>query len=333
MPVVIKRCVQFLFKYSLETMGLFRVSANHIKLNEMYLLFKRGGDLELDLDNADDHLVSGLLKMYFRKLSSPFIPAEHHLGLIVLGELERKEIIPVLKDLLLSFLKPVQLQILKHLFSMLHAVYEKSYLNLMGSENLAIVWTPTLFHSSNEAHKIVELMIEAHDQIFGTIDIEQFKSNNIGLMKTAKRNTSSGIAHSSMKKRKSIKLLKKHKHRDSILEESSDDNEYGKKIMRRKSHEIDVNTGKSRKSEDKLKRKLKKRRSERPPVASDVTFEVPDVRISPPSRTLKRSKTQPKEDEVSASSSETDIFARTPSGKLKPEAKRKKYGRSSKREH
>jgi len=152
-------------------MGIFRISADNNKLEKFLKVFQKGETVDmLNEPGVDCHLTAALLKAYFRTLSEPIFPKEHHSTLLSVNDIDdNNEQINTIKEIIKTHVKQEDLNCLTHLFNLLNEVSKKSDQNLMPSNNIATCWSPTLFHSGNEAKDIVMLMIENCESIFGQL--------------------------------------------------------------------------------------------------------------------------------------------------------------------
>ena len=72
-PPIVKKCVEFLSTPEhLETMGIFRRSANVTEVKESQAKVNRGDDIIFD-EQTDVHLAAVLLKAFFRELPEPLL--------------------------------------------------------------------------------------------------------------------------------------------------------------------------------------------------------------------------------------------------------------------
>ena len=72
-PPIVKKCVEFLSTPEhLETLGIFRRSANVAEVKATQAKINAGEDITFD-DHTDVHLVAVLLKAFFRELPEPLL--------------------------------------------------------------------------------------------------------------------------------------------------------------------------------------------------------------------------------------------------------------------
>ncbi|KAF9926515.1 hypothetical protein FBU30_003918 [Linnemannia zychae] len=78
-PAVISRCIEYLDIMGVEEVGLYRVPGSTSNVARLKMMFDHGNDYDfLQKGNApqNPHDVATLLKLYFRELPSPVIPAD-----------------------------------------------------------------------------------------------------------------------------------------------------------------------------------------------------------------------------------------------------------------
>ncbi|CAG8496702.1 649_t:CDS:2 [Diversispora eburnea] len=74
LPTVIVRCIEFLDKYGLDEIGIYRIPGSVLTVSRIRSIFDYGADLNfLQSSTEDPHAVATLLKMYFRELPEPIL--------------------------------------------------------------------------------------------------------------------------------------------------------------------------------------------------------------------------------------------------------------------
>ncbi|RHZ51233.1 hypothetical protein Glove_481g89 [Diversispora epigaea] len=74
LPTVIVRCIEFLDKYGLDEIGIYRIPGSVLTVSRIRGIFDSGADLNfLQSSTEDPHAVATLLKMYFRELPEPIL--------------------------------------------------------------------------------------------------------------------------------------------------------------------------------------------------------------------------------------------------------------------
>ncbi|XP_073851511.1 rho GTPase-activating protein 11A isoform X3 [Macaca fascicularis] len=132
----------------IHTEGLFRKSGSVIRLKALKNKLDRG---EGCLSSAPPCDVAGLLKLFFRELPEPILPADLHEALLKaqqLGTEEKKKATLLLSCLLADH----TVHVLRYFFNFLRNVSLRSSENKMDSSNLAVIFAPNLLQT-NEGHE------------------------------------------------------------------------------------------------------------------------------------------------------------------------------------
>lgn len=167
LPIVVTKCIKEIEKRGLEHEGLYRIAGLHDEVETIRMAFDKDGE-NVDISEAkydDIHSITSVLKLYFRLLPIPLVTFDAYkifLEAIKYTELRSREQLTKIKDGL-SKLPPAHYQALKYLLAHLVRVTEKKPKNMMGPDNLAIVFAPTLMRSP-EADPFVSLLSAGHEQ-------------------------------------------------------------------------------------------------------------------------------------------------------------------------
>ncbi|CAM9979980.1 unnamed protein product [Lampetra fluviatilis] len=145
-PTVVVSCVRFINLYGMHQQGIFRVPGSQAEVSEIKHAFERGEDPLLDESGCGDvNSVACVLKLYFRELRTPLLPAAAFSRLLLAcsgteGPLEGAvRIRSVMQEL-----PPPVAVVLRFLFAFLHHLAQLSDENLMDAYNLAVCFGPTL---------------------------------------------------------------------------------------------------------------------------------------------------------------------------------------------
>uniref|UniRef100_A0A7S3D9M7 Rho GTPase activating protein n=1 Tax=Palpitomonas bilix TaxID=652834 RepID=A0A7S3D9M7_9EUKA len=175
--------VRYLRAHAMGTEGIFRVSGSVSAIEDLKAFDNRGLRLPFDRPDikklrADTHALASFLKSCLRDLPYPLIPPEAQLALDKLSGTP-EEIARQARAVLASLAQENH-QLLRYLFAFLHDVSLECETNKMSAENLAIVFSPNLFHDNTEAaaaamifggarkgEKAVKAMIENFEVAFG----------------------------------------------------------------------------------------------------------------------------------------------------------------------
>ncbi|KAI1500671.1 hypothetical protein F5X99DRAFT_419093 [Biscogniauxia marginata] len=179
-PMVVHQCIQAVDLYGLAVEGIYRLSGSATHVNKLKNLFDTDQDSQvLDFRNPENFFhdvnsVAGLLKQFLRDLPDPLLTSEHYAGFI---EAAKNDDDIVRRDSLhaiINGLPDPNYATLRALTLHLHRVMENSAVNRMNSQNLAIVFGPTLMGTapgSNIADagwqvRVVDTILQNTYQIF-----------------------------------------------------------------------------------------------------------------------------------------------------------------------
>uniref|UniRef100_A0A671PF95 Rho-GAP domain-containing protein n=1 Tax=Sinocyclocheilus anshuiensis TaxID=1608454 RepID=A0A671PF95_9TELE len=184
-PQFVRKCTDAVERRGLETDGIYRVSGNLAVIQKLrfavnheravttdgrYLFPEDLVQERLDLDDPqweDIHVITGALKLFFRELPEPLVPYGFFHDVV--------ETVSELKLLVLS-MPPHNQHTLQHMIQHLRRVMERSDSNRMTTQNIGIVFGPTLMRPENESgnmainmvyqNQAVELLLSEYQRIF-----------------------------------------------------------------------------------------------------------------------------------------------------------------------
>ncbi|XP_060937448.1 beta-chimaerin [Limanda limanda] len=178
-PMVVDMCIQEIELRGLISEGLYRVSGFSEHVEDVRLSFDRDGDkADISADAyADINIIAGALKLYLRDLPIPVITFDLYSTFIQAAKIPNADSrLEAVHEALLQ-LPPAHYETLRYLMAHLKRVtmFEKD--NLMNSENLGIVFGPTLMqppeqnalttlNHMRQQKLVVQLMIEHEDVLF-----------------------------------------------------------------------------------------------------------------------------------------------------------------------
>ncbi|KAI1479775.1 RhoGAP-domain-containing protein [Daldinia eschscholtzii] len=179
-PMVVYQCIQAVDLYGLAVEGIYRLSGSSAHVNKLKHLFDTNEDAPiLDFRNPENFFhdvnsVAGLLKQFLRDLPDPLLTSEHYAGFI---EAAKNDDDVVRRDSLhaiINALPDPNYATLRALTLHLHRVIEHSAVNRMNSQNLAIVFGPTLMGTAPGANiqdagwqvRVVDTILQNTYQIF-----------------------------------------------------------------------------------------------------------------------------------------------------------------------
>ncbi|MFH4983484.1 hypothetical protein AB6A40_010193 [Gnathostoma spinigerum] len=144
-PPVVVACIAEVEKRGLQVEGIYRVSGSHEQMERLRRQFDTLHHVDLSLVE-DIHTVAGLLKLYLRLLPQQLVPFSVYRSLLSAFNSSRtmperfKTCGNALKDL-----NDANARTLWTLLVHMHKVAEHSSENKMNMENLATIFSPTLF--------------------------------------------------------------------------------------------------------------------------------------------------------------------------------------------
>ncbi|XP_063070960.1 rho GTPase-activating protein 9 isoform X2 [Engraulis encrasicolus] len=197
-PRFVKMCIDAVDRRGLETDGIYRVSGNLATIQKLrfavnheravttdgrYLFPQELVQEKLNLDHPqweDIHVVTGALKLFFRELPEPLIPYEFFQDIVetvkmsdYLDKVDRMKC-------LISAMPPANHDTMKAIFSHLKRVMEHCDVNRMSTQNIGIVFGPTLMRAEQDngnmainmlyQNQAVELILSESQHIFGTAE-------------------------------------------------------------------------------------------------------------------------------------------------------------------
>ncbi|XP_071049993.1 rho GTPase-activating protein 23 isoform X4 [Onthophagus taurus] len=184
-PRLVEACTEIVETKGLETIGIYRVPGNNAAVTALTEEANRCDELtQIDPRWNDVHVVSSLLKSFFRKMPDSLLTANLYSKFIDADKIENT--IARLEQIkkLIKMLPPHHYHTLKHLILHLKRVVENSNMNKMEAKNLAIVFGPTIVRAAEESMetmvndmthqcKIVESLLVYADWFFNDISVEE----------------------------------------------------------------------------------------------------------------------------------------------------------------
>ena len=188
LPIVVTKCVKEIESRGVDAEGLYRIAGLHDEVECIRMAFDKDGE-NTDISEAkydDIHSITSVLKLYFRLLPIPLITFESYkiiLDAIKHCDLRSREQLTMVKEGL-SKLPPAHYQTLKYLVAHFVRVTEKKPKNMMGPDNLSIVFAPTLMRnpepdpfvsllSAGYEQRSIEIMISCYKDLFSRISSQQ----------------------------------------------------------------------------------------------------------------------------------------------------------------
>ncbi|XP_012943103.1 protein FAM13B [Aplysia californica] len=177
-PTVVSRICEYLYRYGLDNVGLFRVSGNVRIVERMRMQFELVGDVNFEEEN-DTAAVAGLLRVFLRDLPDTLVPAgltKHFFSIVQESSTDTELILPEIKRAL-NMLPEENYNVLKYICSLLVVVDEHKDENKMSSYALAIVFGPNIFkyeltsgvdglRDMDSSKDVMQLFITEYDTLF-----------------------------------------------------------------------------------------------------------------------------------------------------------------------
>ncbi|XP_017264422.1 rho GTPase-activating protein 15 isoform X2 [Kryptolebias marmoratus] len=178
-PRFVRLCTEAVEKRGLDTDGIYRVSGNLAVIQKLRILVDHEEKLNLDESEWEDvHVVTGALKLFFRELPEPLVPYGFFTDIVETVKMsDYMDKVDRLKCLVLNMPLPNH-DTLKFMCRHLRRVLERSDTNRMTTQNIGIVFGPTLMRPERDngnmavnmiyQNQAVELILSEFDHIFGT---------------------------------------------------------------------------------------------------------------------------------------------------------------------
>ncbi|KAL4880856.1 hypothetical protein BJY04DRAFT_218695 [Aspergillus karnatakaensis] len=157
-PGIITRCIQEVELRGMDMEGIYRKSGASSAVQTIREGFERSPqDYDISDPDLDIHAVTSALKQYFRKLPMPLITYDVYETII-----ETSEIIPQSARIealqkSLGELPRVHQDVLEFLVFHLKRVVEREKENLMTSQNIAVVFAPTIMRPQSLAREMTDV--------------------------------------------------------------------------------------------------------------------------------------------------------------------------------
>ncbi|CAG9864609.1 unnamed protein product [Phyllotreta striolata] len=143
-PPVVKQCVEYLDQPdSLEIEGIFRRSANATRVRILKDIANSGQKLTFE----DPHEAAVLLKKFLRELKEPLLTFDLYDEIVQFQSWNSNERLRLVSILVMEKLPEDNYKVLKYIVRFLSRVMERSDLNKMNAQNLAVVFGPNLVWS------------------------------------------------------------------------------------------------------------------------------------------------------------------------------------------
>ncbi|KAJ6143223.1 Rho GTPase activation protein [Penicillium samsonianum] len=157
-PAIVTRCIQEVELRGMDMEGIYRKSGAASVIQTIREGFERSPfDYDISDPDLDIHAVTSTLKQYFRKLPNPLITYEVYELVIDSAEVSPMSArIELLQKSLLE-LPRVHRDVLEFLIFHLRRVVERHEENLMTSQNVAVVFAPTIMRPESLAREMTDV--------------------------------------------------------------------------------------------------------------------------------------------------------------------------------
>jgi len=149
-PLIVLNCMKYLLKNGTQTEGIFRLSGRAQRIEELKDAYNRGEVVDFS-NEPDVHVISGLLKLYFRTLPDPVCCHSLYREWIAAYNSQDMESTRIKLRAILKKLPEVNFLTLSSLMGLLSLIKESSEQTKMTAPNLAICWAPNIIRPKEES--------------------------------------------------------------------------------------------------------------------------------------------------------------------------------------
>ncbi|KAM4701678.1 rho GTPase-activating protein 9 isoform 2-T2 [Discoglossus pictus] len=172
-PKFVRLCIDAVNERGLVVDGIYRVNGNLSIIQKLRFIVDREEKLDLNSSEWEDiHVITGALKMFFRELPEPLIPYDMFDQFVATIQIpEVTERMQSIKQLVHQLPKP-NYHTLKYIICHLKRVMEHSEQNRMTTQNIGIVFGPTLMRPEKELFANIAANMVYQNQV-----VEHFVTN------------------------------------------------------------------------------------------------------------------------------------------------------------
>ncbi|PYH98535.1 Chimaerin and related Rho GTPase activating protein [Aspergillus ellipticus CBS 707.79] len=157
-PAIVTRCIQEVELRGMDMEGIYRKSGASSAIQTIREGFERSPqDYDISDPDLDIHAVTSALKQYFRKLPTPLITFDVYETVIDSGEISSQPARIESLQKSLRELPRVHQDVLEFLVFHLKRVVEREKENLMTSQNIAVVFAPTIMRPQSLAREMTDV--------------------------------------------------------------------------------------------------------------------------------------------------------------------------------
>ncbi|KAL1969361.1 hypothetical protein VTN77DRAFT_9554 [Rasamsonia byssochlamydoides] len=157
-PAIVTRCIQEVELRGMDVEGIYRKSGASTVTQAIRDGFERSSnDFDISDPDLDIHAVTSALKQYFRKLPTPLITYDVYEKLLETNEITPHSARIEAVRRCLEGLPRVHRDVLEFLVFHLKRVVEHEKENLMTSQNIAVVFAPTIMRPESIAREMTDV--------------------------------------------------------------------------------------------------------------------------------------------------------------------------------
>ncbi|KAJ9201646.1 hypothetical protein DTO164E3_3539 [Paecilomyces variotii] len=157
-PAIVTRCIQEVELRGMDMEGIYRKSGASSITQMIRDGFERSPlDYDISDPDLDIHAVTSALKQYFRKLPTPLITYDVYDEFLETNEIEPASARIEALQKCLQKLPRVHRDVLEFLMFHLKRVVEREPENLMTSQNIAVVFAPTIMRPESLAREMTDV--------------------------------------------------------------------------------------------------------------------------------------------------------------------------------
>ncbi|WAR63765.1 hypothetical protein PtB15_17B366 [Puccinia triticina] len=162
-PSVVTKCIEAVEEQGLNFEGIYRKTGGMSSVKMIQNCFERGQSMNFnDLDKFNDiSAITSTLKNYFRQLPNPLFTFELHEAFVTVATMAQENIRLEALERVIYQLPAVHFETLKVLMNHLSKIEKQSEHNKMTSQNLGVIFGPTLLRSANPNRQFSDMPFTA----------------------------------------------------------------------------------------------------------------------------------------------------------------------------
>ncbi|KZT58861.1 RhoGAP-domain-containing protein [Calocera cornea HHB12733] len=160
-PIIVEKCIDALEQRGMDYEGIYRKTGGSSQCKNITQLFEKGNYDTFDLSDPqafnDVSSITSVLKTWFRSLPNPLFTHALHDKFVTAGENNDPVIRANSLQALIGQLPPEHYETIKFLMLHLHRVTNLADVNRMNSQNLGVVFGPTLMRSQDRSREFTDM--------------------------------------------------------------------------------------------------------------------------------------------------------------------------------